>query len=221
MNKYKPGDYVMLACTRGKYKIDEFDLNVGKYLLTHDNGEQCSAFDWMLTLVVNESKYTPQTAYEAMRQGAKNKKGDPVYDWIHGEEGGNREKQMMNYINKVEFDQYLHDCEIWVKIMKIMKNEDEEDEEIYDLRNKLFRNCWIQRSRIHTIVSNVLSAKNNLIDGDEYMHLYLEDYKGNLNILKLWLKEAGIGTKFLLIEQLADIDSDCLDHIDSIAKKIF
>ena len=57
-------------------------------------------------------EYTLETAYEAMKSGAKNETGDPVRDWIFNNK---KHKHMVRFLRTKYFDQYVHDYKIWDK----------------------------------------------------------------------------------------------------------
>lgn len=171
---------------------------------------------------------TAERAYEAIINGAKCERGDLIYDWIHDYRSGNHEK-FMQYIKRINFDQYLHDFKIWNKCKHVLKRmpseEDEEPDEndigddgepinwtLYNYYDRLFKDYYLWKpikSRLEIIIEKLEYDKKELIE-EKYEHditYKIFWYESSLALLKEWVLHSGISTKQLLIEQLP-LDKD-------------
>lgn len=164
-----------------------------------------------------------EQAYQNIVDGAKYEKGDPTYDWIHEYRVGHREA-FTYYCKSKHFDEYLHDLKIWNKCKHVLKpfpledgeeiNEDELDEDgmpinwtLLNYFDKLFKEYYLwkpTKSRLEILIEKVESNKQKLL-GEYYENeitYMIFSYESSKLFLSEWIKNSGISTKQLLIEQL-------------------
>jgi len=169
-----------------------------------------------------------EKAYQNIVNGAKYEKGDPTYDWIHEFRTGHREA-FMYYCKSKHFDQYLHDLKIWNKCKHVLKpfplDESEEPDEydldendepinwtLYNYYEKLFKDYYLwkpTKSRLEMIVDRVKKDKEELLGECHESEITgkIFWYESSKILLCEWVRNSGISTKQLLIEQLP-LDKD-------------
>src|SRR5438445_989693 len=185
--------------------------------------------------------YTAETAYEAMKNGAKNEAGDPVYDWLHLDQHNDQEtnmKKMKKYIRSKHFDQFVYDYKIWDKCKHVIlpdptDDDDSDDSDVDEDGEKinwvkvhvyhmLFSSPWYQnKTSLQLIVDNLFETKEQVINDDDFDDLTYIIYRYDMlmALIKEWIKQSQIATKADLIQQLP-LDVDCNQVIQDLYKHI-
>ena len=171
---------------------------------------------------------TADKACEGILNGAKNEKGDPIFDWIHEFRTGNHQK-FTNYCKSLGFEQFIHDFKIWNKCKHVLKpmpleNDESEDESnldengepinwtLFSFYEKLFEDYYLwkpTKSRLEVIIDKVQKDKKSIIEEKFEEQITYQNfwYESSLMLLKEWIKHSGIVNKQMLIEQLP-LDDD-------------
>jgi len=171
---------------------------------------------------------TVEKAYEAILNGAKCEKGDPIFDWIHEFRSSNREK-FINYCKSLDFEQFVYDFKIWNKSKHVLKpmsldNDESEDEDnldengnplnwtLFHFYDILFKDYYLwkpTKTRLEIIIDEIQKNKKSIIEEHyeaEITHKIFW-YESSLMLLQEWIKHSGIATKQMLIENLP-LDND-------------
>lgn len=156
----------------------------------------------------------PLQIYEAIKNGAKEEKGDPIYDMLNNNSDENLiHKQFISYMVEKDFEQYCHDMFIWEACKPVFYIHDDEhdleveDEDCFWEYFYLFIDYykWVRtESRLEYMLKRLSEYKQQILklEGDDDEQCYfIKTYKTYLSFVKLWIEKSKCGTKLLLINE--------------------